>query len=198
MKVKKTFRRYRKKRFVRKTNPSATQSIYRGPVVQYGERNQTRTSVIVLRQFLTVGSTVGGVIADVISSSPASAANWADTNLVWGEYRCLAMSMQYLPSNRYSKVTTTTLPCAVIKDRRNATALASLADGADHEGCYIKSLEDPWSMTMKMNGIEESIFLPVSGPTAFFWFKFYVSGLTPSTNYGYLLVTYRVQFRNVE
>lgn len=188
----------RKKTYKSNPNPSVEATQYSGPIVRSIERQARDAKTLVLNQFYTLTSTVGGVIADVISGNPSSASNWADTNSVFGEYRLLGFSITYMPFNRYTKTTTNSTPFAVVIDRRNSSALTSLANAASKAACYIQSSEDPWTMTVKMQGDEESQFIAVSAPTAFQWFKFYATGLSVSTSYGYLLVTYRVQFRNVE
>jgi len=153
---------------------------------------------MILVDNVDLASTVGGVIADVYGSSPAGAPNWGDTNSVWGEYRTLAVTVEFRPNNRYSKTTTTCVPIAVVTDRRNATALASYDNATSRESCRLLDLEDPWSQVLKMDGSEEAQFVAVSGPLSFYWIKLFATGLTVSTTYGKVFVKYLVQFRNVE
>jgi len=60
------------------------------------------------------------------------------------------------------------------------------------------SLEDPWTITVKMASDDEADFQPVNTPTSVMWVKMFATGLTVSTAYGDLFIRYRVQFRNVE
>lgn len=196
--AKTTNKRKNSRRYTRLAFPRADANSYYGPIVRPIERQARDTKTMVLNNFYTLTSTAGGVIADVIPGNPSNASNWADTNTVWGEYRLLGFSISFMPFNRYSKTTTNCVPFAVIIDRRNSTALASTTAAASHASCVMHSSEDPWTMSVKMSNAEESQFIAVSSPSAYQWFKFYASGLTVSTGYGYLLVTYRVQFRNVE
>lgn len=195
--VKKTSSATKRTKYV-SPNPNTNLTTYSGPIVRRIERQAKDTKTIVLTEFVTVASSGAGVINLVQAGNPSTASNWADTNTVWGEYRLLGFTCFFMPFNRYSKTTTNVSPTAVVVDRRNSTALTSLANAAAHASCQMKSLEDPWSITIKMDGEEEANFLAVSSPNAFQWLKFYATGLTISTNYGYLFVSYRVQYRNVE
>lgn len=187
-----------KRPFIQSSNPPITNVVYNGPIVRRIERAAKDLKTIVLTEIQTLTSTAGGVLNTVFSGNPSTAANWSDTNAVWGEYRLLGFTVFFMPFNRYSKSTTNTTPVLAVVDRRNATALSSTTDAARHASCVMKSLEDPWSITIKMTGEEEANFIVVSAPTAFQWLKLYTSGLSASTSYGYAFITYRVQFRNVE
>lgn len=171
---------------------------YRGPIIprQTLESNITETAVLI--QETALSSTAGAVIANVFGNSPSSAANWADYNTVYGEYRTLGMRLEYFPTNRYSKTTTTCRLLAVADDRRNSTAYGSYAAICSHQSVRKHSLEDPWRHEIKMSGPEEAQFLAVNGPVSNSWIKLYADGLSVSTEYGILLVYYLVQFRNPE
>jgi len=177
---------------------STSAQAYRGPAVPRWAFQANHTTEMVLTDNSDLASTAGGAIATVFGSGPSGCPNWADTNTVWGEYRTLAMTVEYYPNNRYSKTTTTCVPLAVLVDRRNSTALTSYDNATSHEACRLLSLEDPWRQSIKMEGTEEAAFSAVSGPNDFFWVKLYATGLTVSTTYGKIFVKYLVQFRNVE
>jgi len=171
---------------------------YNGPVVSRVFNFGDHTTTLLLVFQTTLASDGAGVIASVFSNNPSSAANWADTNTVWGEYRCLGFRVEFFPYNRYSKTTTTCVPLVVDVDRRSATALASYAAATSRETAKMRSVEDPWFEQATMNGSEESQFLAVSSTTPFIWIKTFGSGYTISTTYGMIIVKYRIQFRNVE
>lgn len=177
---------------------SVSAQSYRGPAVPRWAFSANHTDTMLLVDNVDLASTAGGAIADVYGNSPSGAPNWADMNTVWGEYRTLAMTIEFYPNNRYSKTTTTCVPLAVVVDRRNATAYASYDAATSHETARLRSLEDPWRVEIKMDGSEESQFIAVSGPTSSNWLKLYASGLTISTTYGKVFIKYLVQFRNVE
>lgn len=171
---------------------------YIGSAVPRWAFQANHTTEMILTDNADLASTAGGTIADIFGNAPTGAPNWADTNTVWGEYRTLAMTVEFYPNNRYSKTTTTCVPLAVVVDRRAATALSSYDNATSRESCRLLSLEDPWRQVVKMEGSEESQFVAVSGPTSSNWIKLYATGLTVSTTYGKIFVKYLVQFRNVE
>jgi len=114
-----------------------------------------------------------------------------------GEFRTLGFSVTFKPYNRYSKtLTTTTIPYITI-DRRNGTALTSVDDAIRYSTARMMSLEDPWTITVKMHLMMKRIFNQ-NTPTSVMWVKMFATGLTVSTAYGDLFIRYRVQFRNVE
>jgi len=156
------------------------------------------THTIELYDQVLLASDGAGTIFNVYGADPSGSPNWGDTNAVWGEYRVLAFKVRFRPSNRYSKTTTTCVPGFGVLDRRNATALATLDAAIVHESSKELSLEDPWEMGGKMSGSEESQFRVVSAPVALMWIKLAFTGLTISTNYGLIVVSYLVQFRNIE
>jgi hypothetical protein len=194
--VKRSNKRPRVRQVSRELSISANS--YRGPALPRWAFSANHSTELILTDNVDLASTAGGAIADVYGNSPTGAPNWADTNTVWGEYRTLAITVEFYPNNRYSKTTTTCVPIAVVVDRRASTALASYDSATSHESCRLLSLEDPWRQTIKMTGSEESQFVAVSAPNSSSWVKLYASGLTVSTTYGKVFIKYLVQFRNVE
>jgi len=172
--------------------------VYRGPVVPRSTLEANTTDTVLLVYQTTLTSTAGGVIATVFGNAPNSAANWADWNTVEGEYRCLGMQVEFIPNNRYSKVSTTCRMLCIDDDRRSSTALASYAAATSRPSCRKLSLEDPWKHAIHMAGAEESQFVAVSAPASVSWIKTYADGLSINTEYGIVLVYYLVQFRNIE
>jgi len=190
----------RARRGIRLPNPypSMKTNSYSGPIIRKKELIGKTSNIIVLNDVIGLSSTAGGAIANVLGSSPSGSPNWADTNTVWGEFRTLGFSVTFKPYNRYSKtLTTTTIPYITI-DRRNGTALTSVDDAIRYSTARMMSLEDPWTITVKMASDDEADFQPVNTPTSVMWVKMFATGLTVSTAYGDLFIRYRVQFRNVE
>lgn len=177
--------------------PNAAVVRYTGPISAVSREASETTSQLLIYE-TTLTSTAGGVIANVFGSSPASSANWSDTNTVWGEFRTLGFKISYFPNNRYSKTTTTCRMLIGFVDRRNNTAASSYSNAVRHESSRKLSLEDPWVIEARMDGIDEGQYAQVGAPNDYYWIKFYSDGLTVSTEYGLVLVEYLVQFRNVE
>jgi len=184
-------------RAINMRNPPSASAQYNGPVSPPSLEDMDTTPLFLVWE-TTLTSSAGGAIANVFGSSPSNAANWANSNTVYGEYRTLGFRVSYFPNNRYNKTTTTCRMLVGVAERRTATALASYATACSHSAVRKLSLEDPWSMVIKMDGVEEASFIPVGAPVDVSWLKFYADGLTVSTEYGLVLVEYQVQFRNVE
>lgn len=176
---------------------------YTGPISSpaYREASDLHTFVIPLQG--TIASTAGGVINTVfdawaqVSSSPS----WASLSAPFKECRLLAMDVTFLPWNQYSKATTViTTPVYTVVDRTSSTPLASLSDAASYSSCQIKSLENRFTRAVRMDSVEEAMWVLVSaGPSATsrFYIKYYASGLSNSTTYGEYLTYIVVQFRGV-
>lgn len=186
----------RPRRNARVANPATKQLTYRGPVETRKERYDQDLTIMVLSDFTPISSTAGGIIADVYSSLPSVSASWADCTAVWSEYRVLAHEIQYLPMNQYSKTTTVCVPGVGVLDRRSSTPLASLAASEGFASARRLSLENPWTMKINMDNIDEASFIDVGGPVAFNWIKLFFTGLSVSTAYGQVLHRFRIQFRN--
>jgi len=169
---------------------------YDGPIRLPKELADTDSITTVLVNHTTLSSTVGGVIANVFSSDPSLSTDYADLTLVWANYRVLAWEIKALPHNRYSKTTTVCVPGSGVKDRNNATALANPNAAEGYPSLEDLSLEDPWTMTMKMSNIDEASFIPTGAPVAFSWIKLYFAGETASTDYMQIVQRWRLQLRN--
>jgi len=181
-----------------KGNPSASNIIYKGPVVLHKEIAEQHLEPQVLAYNGTLTSSAGGVISAVYANGNASlgnCANFSSVANVFAECRVLAWEIDYLPYNRYSKTTTVCTPGIRVIDREVSTALTSIADGQIHESAKPTSLEDPWREVVHMSGVEESQFQSVTAFAATSWIKLYFTGLTISTSYGQIFLRYRVQFR---
>jgi len=182
---------------------SAQSVIYRGPMNTASARAERTMKTVVLFENFTITSTAGGIINNVIVSSPGTVANWTDLAAVWDEFRILAIGMSYFPFNRYTKpvVTSATTPNCVpvfgVIDRDNSGALTSIAQATQYESCRMLSVEDPWTINIKMDGVEDAGFIGTGAPGSRFYFKMFGTGYTASAGYGYLLQKYICQFRGI-
>jgi len=174
---------------------SASRIVYGGPISVKGSAAQADYHTIVLPQTQFITSTAAGVIATVISSSPSGAPDWTGLAGVYDEFRVLGFKNTYFPNNRYSKVTVTCRPGYSVSDRADATALSSYSDAVSFSSRVRRSLEDPWTHTLRMASTEEAQFIPSATPTAKMWIKLYFDGLTINTEYGLLETVFLVQFR---
>ncbi len=187
--------RSRRRSSANRSHPSAAVTVYRGPVIDPQDRQQTDMIETVLSFTGVLDSDGAGAILDVIGNDPAASGDFSSFSNIYDEYRVLGERLEFFPYNRYSKTTTTCVPIIVVKDRNDSLALASYSAALQYSSAVKRSLEDPWMEQVKMNGIEDSGFSSTASTSANRWFKFYGDGLTTSTNYGRYFYYLRVQFR---
>jgi len=145
----------------------------------------------------TITSSGGGVFASTFVDNITGSSDWASCALLYAEYRILGVRMEYFPWNRYSKTTTISTPLIAVVDRGGTnTVLASYDAAMQYASAKKKSLEDPWIMEARMNGVEDAGFLvTTSGTTLPFTIKVYADGLSITTTYGRYFFYWLVQFR---
>jgi len=169
---------------------------YRGPVRTAADMEQEDLHTTAFSAEFNLASSVGSQIQFVLTSDPSTlVSDWASLAASFEESRTLAIELAFYPSNRYNKTTTTTRPILLLVDRNNGGVIGNYNAGSTHVSARIKSLEDPWKITAKMQGADEAQWTSTSGPTARYWIKTYADGLSASTEYGLCIATYRVQFR---
>ncbi len=176
---------------------------YRGPYNTPAllEASDLHTFVLVYNG--TIASDGTGKIATVFDnySQATSAADWAGLAGLFKEYRILGMKLIYTPWNQYSKATTvSTVPVRSVIDRTNSTALASLNDASGYSSCKIHSLENPFTRSIRMDGVDESSWILSTGSpatTARLYIKLFANGLSNSTTYGDYTMYIVVQFRGL-
>jgi hypothetical protein len=176
--------------------------IYRGPIDTPAYRQSCDMHTFVLCFNGTLSSSAGGVLAPVFDAyaQATSSPSWSGLAALFKEFRILAFKMKYLPWNQYTKVSITTTPVYVVTDRSSVSALTSLSDATSSASCVVRSLENSFSQTIKMNGIDEAGWTgtPTAPPNASRMFiKWYASALTNSTTYGEYLSYIVVQFREI-
>ncbi len=168
---------------------------YNGPVMIPAAIKADDSYVTELRSLQVLTSTAGGIFSTVLSNAPGGFTDWSSFQNLFSEYRVLAMDIKYFPYNRYSKTSTVCTPLYAVWDRNSATALGSKTAATGYASCKQLSLEDPFEMSLKMDGPDEAQFRDIGTSTATFWWKPYSDNLSISTTYGDILVTVLVQFR---
>lgn len=176
--------------------PSKT-IVYNGPIVLKQAMEERTLHSLQLVQELQLSSTSGGLITNVFPSNPNGTSDWSSLAVAFDEYRTLGFEVMFFPDNRYSKTTTNCTPLAVVIDRDNSTVLSSYTNASQYESCTFKSIEDPWTRTVRMCGIEDSSFTNTTSPVPTFYIKLYGQNYSTSTAYGLILIKYLVQFRGI-
>lgn len=190
----------RRRRAARKNKQSGEIPVeaikYNGPIVTYSDKEALDTQTMTLVETAFISSNGAGVINTVFAGDPSTCGDWGFASNLYKEVRTLGFRVEYFPNNRYSKTTTVTRPLVTVKDRGSSTALGSYLLAMAYSSNEKRSLEDPWSEEMKMDGLDEGVFYPVTGLGVYSWIKLYADGLSLSTEYGMYVKYVRVQFRN--
>lgn len=179
-----------------------TKTKYVGPIDSPSFKMASDVHTFLCRNQGALASSGTGVINPVIDCylQASSSPEWAGLSPNFKEFRVLALKIEFIPWNQYSKpTTTTTTPMYVTADRSDGTALSSLADAVKSASCQIYSIDNRWSRSIKMDGVEESLWTAVGASPATtnrFYLKLFATGLANSTSYADFLVTTVVQFKN--
>lgn len=182
------------------------ESGYTGPIfIGRAHSAHPKTTTENLVYTAPLASDVSGGITGVFNNGPllGSATDWSNFSGAYHEYRCLAMQLDFLPNNQYSKTTTTAAPLAAVVDRSASTsAITSWNVAVGHDSVQFLSLENKWRkpwcepVVWRANGNEEMQWYETNSLVTTGLIKLFSDGNTASTTYGRILLTYVVQFRN--
>lgn len=181
----------------RRGQASATDVIYKGPVVSKLEKQQTKMIETVSFEDLTITTSGTSAISLAVPlSNPSSSTDWSTLAGVWDEFRVIASSAQFTPIT--SSAPSTTMGCVVqaAVDRDSSAAPTSYAALANYESCIYFPVDKVKTLTWRMTGTNEANWINVNSPVTTGTFKFF--GQCPalvSTIVGHLRVAYRIQFR---
>lgn len=175
--------------------PSPSASIYNGPILRRMDttENDLHTILVPYTEFISSDGT--GKIKLSYSDAPSSFPDWSSLAGIFDEYRPLGLRLEYFPDNRYSKTTTICRPLITVVDRDDASTLTSYALAVSYGSAKKRSLEDPFAVEIKMNGIEDADFMTTASPVARNYIKLYADGLSASIEYGMIVLYALLQFR---
>jgi len=191
---------------------SITATSYKGGIWLPGSLEQERVIAqnMLFSQLLS-SSAAGSFFNSYGTNLVTNCTNWTAMSAVYDEYRVLAFEVEFFPSNRYSRATTTvTFPGVGVVDHDNAAPLVSVASGMGYESARMLSLDDPWtdrkeyrgssvpSLKWHMSGIDEAPWLNVqaaSSIAAYGGIKLAFDNLSASTTYGRAICRFLVQFK---
>jgi len=180
-----------------KANPPSSVSRYDGPIRLPSDRQEATCISMTLGNVFNLVSDSVGQVNNVISSSPSTASDWTAVSNVYDEFRVLGFQIKFVPVNRYSKTTTVTYPLGTVVDRDGiSTSPTSFAQIMMKESFTLRSMEDPWEMTVRMDGEEDAGFVSVNNSSInSYAIRMYSNSNSFSTTYGLIFVYWRVQFR---
>jgi hypothetical protein len=188
-------------------NPPARAITYRGPLTSTGIRQQDHTYTAPLHYSLAISSSAAGAISgNVDTGNPSGGSGWSTLATVWDEFRVLSARVYYQPVDRYDAPLAVTTavnqpPLLIALDRDSSATPGSIAVIQAYESCRMVSLSDPWTISWKMDGVVEAEFITTAAPTGSrsrgFIYLALSNSATINTTFGYIFVTFLVQFRGL-
>jgi hypothetical protein len=174
-----------------------------GPIRTPQDATETSLMTTVIMADTTLSSDTSGNITTVFTSSPATvgggvtlAPGWSGLAGSWDEYRTLGYELTYVPFDKYNRgVSVFTVPLVAVADYDSSSPLLNYVSADQYSSQKYLSLDEKWTYSVRMSGIENSEFTSTAAPFAFYWLKLFGTGATVSTAYGKLFIRYRVQFR---
>ncbi len=172
---------------------------YSGPVVMPRAALAQRTVVIRLTNTVVLSSIGTGVLSGVITSNPTSAGAWSAFSGQFETYRVLALRVHFMPHAHYwaaaSPNTVAQSGPIVTTCRRDLqTVSTSYAQEFDFDAAQVQPGDKPQVRTVKMSGVDEAAFSPVSTGVALMVVGYY-GEIAASVTWGTAFVDYTVEFK---
>lgn len=198
-------RTFRKKAFRKRTGRKAVKRFQR-------KASKKGLHVFKLRGVYNFATSLAGDNSDVLSmTNPGAYLNGASAlpdlsslTALFDNGRICAIKVKYIPMRPFDASSVTNyLPCYIVPDFDDETALAGVAQATEYERMKVKDLSKPWSYYIKVPKIGSTVANSVS----YGWYdlatmpnqagiKFYATGLNTSASYGTIIATYYVAFKN--
>jgi len=184
---------------VSQNGPPASAIVYRGPARPRNESTGTQINLFRLSNAATVATSAGGIAGTYYPNDPSGVAEWSNFAAVFQEYRCIAVSVRFIP--KYFAVATayTTSTGEVcwydIRSTAAVTPATTLALAYEFAGSRVIVANRTSSRTWRMSGTETSDWIPVSAPLKSGGVVFTVFDSFASTTIGNVVLDYLVQFR---
>jgi len=198
--VRRTPRRNRRRNRVSgaRTNPSPNVLVYTGPRRPRGASGQNACYTVEMSLTISVASTSGGLINNVINNNPAGFLNFSSYSTIFSECRVLNMTVMWVP-NAFETTSTfgSPSPFVGVFDRANVSAAITGYPAAwDYDSSKTCQIGQPKTFYCKMDGADNAGFQSVASTSANWAFKCYCSNLSISSGYGYFMCRMLVQWRS--
>jgi hypothetical protein len=175
--------------------PNASAIVYSGPIPQ---RTAENGIVAILRENATFASGSGTSFISILDNNPSGADNWSEYSNAWGEYRVLAMRVEYEPIQVVNTAAVTAAPLVhsvvhqpgLVSSPTNYGQAFSIGDAK--LGNTMRKYVRLWRMSGSSEAVYQSTLAPAATGLSVLSSAF---GLTTATTYGYAFITYLVQFR---
>jgi hypothetical protein len=129
-----------------------------------------------LPQTLSLTSSGAGVFnGSIYGFDPSSAANWTELALIFDEFRCIRLDLQFVPRDRYNKQLEVaaagfqTAPIAIGYDLNTASVTPGSYDAVlARTGSKLLSLDQGWTFpAVRPTTKDQTWWAPVAAPTTF-------------------------------
>jgi hypothetical protein len=178
--------------------PPTSQLAYKGVIPT---RTSERGITAILRQTSAQATGVGvTTLNPVLGNNPSSADNWADYAAAWTQYRVLGVRVEWQPYDTSTAIASIAKSYGAhihtILHQTGTPSTNSVANCFSSGDSKPGHLVKPHVRTWKMLDANEANWIATSAPASTsFVYSFYANNLLASTTYGYLYITYFVQFR---
>lgn len=172
-------------------------------------KGQTAARMFKLRVTATLSSDVGGDISGILSDNPSGANDWVSCGNLFDSYRVCAMKIKYIPSfPNDTNAVAGYAPLYVVYDAdHQAQPLASVNDAVQYENLKVMNMYRPWSYYVripKFNSIsgasavtiQSGGYIDIGAVTAVSCIAYYGTGFKASLDYGTLVYTFYLKFKN--
>lgn len=160
-----------------------------------------------LRNVYNVTSTAGGEINFVANNSPTTMGDWTAISSLFDVYKIAATKIKYIPEVPFdTSAMTEYKPMYVIADENSASnPVTNAAESLQYENCKVKNLYKPWSYYHKwaiMSSLNSANVVLSKGYRSIVdtggYSGIYANAysVTPSTQYGSMVITHYIVAKN--
>lgn len=192
-----------RRRFRRRVNSRKSK---RRTIKRYLRRKskQGNLTAVKLRLTNTLSSDAGGTITQYYNfRDPSSTNDWSNFSALYDSYRVFALKIKFVPlyPNNLS-ATTTYMPLywCVDQDNVDNTGITSVGNIVQYENLKVKNMYKPWKIYIKCpKWLQASLpggFQDIANPVSNGVLVSYGSGFNASSDWGTMIVTYYVGFKN--
>jgi len=147
---------------------------------------------------VTMTSSAGGIINNVLTISLSNAINVSYLPNTFDEFRIIDAELLYAPPAVNAGVNSLLYSDGIgLVDYDSSSALTSYGQAVNYDTARHIYLSREFKLNFLPFGQPDLEWQNASAPATVGWFKFYFTGLSVSSTYGRLYVRMRVQFRGV-
>jgi hypothetical protein len=175
--------------------PPANLITYKGPIPT---RTSERGIVVSVRALSTLSTGVGTSFNVLLDNNPSGADNWSEYSTAWAEYKVLGMRFEVIPTAKVNTAALASGPLITnVLHQSTAPGITTLTNCFSFGDPSVHNTTDHFVFEWRLQDTDESLWQLTSAPgRTSYTANFFSSGLTTATTYGYVYITYLVQFHN--